>query len=197
MANKFTEVEFKTVYGAISKKMLESDGLFNEVIAKFKEEFDSGGYSNEQAAMALSQFYSSAYNTLESQANASSILILKSAEQELKLNAEIELIDKDVLLTQEKINSEIMNNKVDGLIDSQTADIISETENKDAAHLAQKIMSQVSELEIKTDSSSPFHIEASYGVASWEKGYDALMLLRNANQLMADAVKKGPGTILP
>ena len=75
--------------------------------------------------------------------------------------------------------------------------ILPETENNDAAHLAQKIMSQVAELEIKTHSSSPLHIEASYGMASWKKGYDALLLLRNANQLLADAVKKGPGTVLP
>ena len=75
--------------------------------------------------------------------------------------------------------------------------ILPETEMKDATHLTHKIMSQVAEMNINTDASSPFHIDASYGVASWEKGFDALLLLRTANQLLADAIKKGPGSVLP
>ncbi len=81
--------------------------------------------------------------------------------------------------------------------DTHIVFILPETESKDAAHLAHKIMGQVSEMEIKTDSSTIIHIEANYGVASWEKGFDALLLLRKANQLLADAVKKGPGIVLP
>jgi len=75
--------------------------------------------------------------------------------------------------------------------------ILPETENSDASHLAHKIMHQISEMEIKTDSPTALHIEANIGVASWEKGYDALLLLRSANQKLADAIKKGPGSVLP
>jgi len=75
--------------------------------------------------------------------------------------------------------------------------ILPETENKDAAHLAHKIMHQISEMEIKTDASTSVHIEANIGVASWEKGYDALLLLRSANQMLAESIKKGPGSVLP
>jgi len=102
--NAIHEDEFATVYKVVSQELLQeldtvnglSNSIFNTMLEKFKAEFDSGGYSNEQIAIAKSQFYSSAYATLETQANNSTLHILDSKASEELVNAKISLTNREV-----------------------------------------------------------------------------------------------------
>ncbi len=71
--------------------------------------------------------------------------------------------------------------------------ILPETELEPAMHLARKLSEQVNDLSIP---GAEGFIEAAFGVSFWQKGNDAILLLRNANLALADARDKGPGTVL-
>lgn len=122
MANKFTALDFSTAYATVSELLSAEDGLFEKVVAKFKEDFDTGGLSNEQTAMAKAQFYSQAYNTLETQVNNSVLKILESAQNEALLNQQIASASAQELLTTTQKTELISNGAKDReLTDSQIA----------------------------------------------------------------------------
>lgn len=79
--------------------------------------------------------------------------------------------------------------------DTHIVIILPETSKHDAGHLAEKINSQVAELQIRYEAIPDLNLQACYGVASWEKGNDSLMLLRNASQAMSRARNHGAGFI--
>ena len=72
--------------------------------------------------------------------------------------------------------------------------ILPETGRDAALHLANKISSQVSELEVNFEGSS-FKLEAGFGVTAWEKGNDSVLMLRKANQALDAAKEKGENMI--
>ena len=79
--------------------------------------------------------------------------------------------------------------------DNHIVIILPETVKQDASHLAEKINSQVAELQIQYETIPNINLHACYGVAAWEKGNDSMLLLRNANQAMTHARNKGNGAI--
>ena len=99
---KFTSTEFLTTHGLLVTDALKVDGLFEKMLIKFNKEFTSGGFTNEQIAMARSQFFASVYQTIESQTSANTLEILKSGiDEELKIQdilaakAKVKLIDRE------------------------------------------------------------------------------------------------------
>jgi len=72
--------------------------------------------------------------------------------------------------------------------------ILPETGRDAALHLANKISSQVSELEVNFEGAS-FKLEAGFGVTAWEKGNDSVLMLRKANQALDAAKEKGENMI--
>jgi diguanylate cyclase (GGDEF)-like protein len=72
--------------------------------------------------------------------------------------------------------------------------ILPETDKPSAVHLANKISSQVAELEVHHDNAS-FHLLANFGVTAWEKGNDSVLLLRKANQALDSARTSGSNAI--
>jgi len=72
--------------------------------------------------------------------------------------------------------------------------ILPETDKPSALHLANKISSQVAELEIHHNTAS-FHLQANFGVTAWEKGNDSVLLLRKANQALESARTSGSNAI--
>lgn len=78
--------------------------------------------------------------------------------------------------------------------DSRFLFILPETEKSAALHLANKLSTQVSDLEINYKDHS-YTLEASFGVTGWEKGNDTVLLLRRANQALEYAKAKGHSAI--
>lgn len=72
--------------------------------------------------------------------------------------------------------------------------ILPETDKESAVHLTNKINNQISELTVNFDGQE-LVIQACYGVASWEKGNDTVLLLRHATQSLEIAKQNGPGMI--
>ncbi|WP_455366149.1 diguanylate cyclase domain-containing protein, partial [Kaarinaea lacus] len=64
--------------------------------------------------------------------------------------------------------------------------ILPETDKPSALHLANKISSQVAELEVHHETAT-FQLQANFGVTAWEKGNDSVLLLRKANQALDTA----------
>ena len=104
--NKIEAEEYADVYEIVSTKLLEKkteDGvtpvktgsIFEAVVAKFNDEFDGGAYSNEQVAIAKGQFYASAYQSLENQANQSTFNILKTHVESDMLTANVSLVNRE------------------------------------------------------------------------------------------------------
>ena len=71
--------------------------------------------------------------------------------------------------------------------------ILPETELDPAVNLARKLSDQINELSIP---GAEGFIEAAFGVSIWQKGNDAILLLRNANTALAEAIEKGPGHVM-
>ena len=103
--NSISEEEFAEVYEIVSKKLLieESDtegsydGIFATMLTKFKDEFDTSGLTNEDIAIAKSQFFANAFNTLESQAHQTTLHILDSKASETLVNAKVKLTEREIL----------------------------------------------------------------------------------------------------
>jgi len=72
--------------------------------------------------------------------------------------------------------------------------ILPETDKDAAVHLAHKINTHIEGMNIDFENSS-LPVTASFGVAAWEKGNDAVLLLRHATQSLDLAKQKGPGSI--
>ncbi|WP_455376210.1 diguanylate cyclase domain-containing protein [Kaarinaea lacus] len=72
--------------------------------------------------------------------------------------------------------------------------ILPETGKDAAVHLANKLSTQVSDLEINFENSN-FKLEAGFGVTGWEKGNDSVLMLRKANQALDTAKEKGNNMI--
>ena len=72
--------------------------------------------------------------------------------------------------------------------------ILPETDKPSAVHLANKISSQVAELEVLYENAS-FKLDANFGVTAWEKGNDSVLLLRKANQALDTAKTSGSNPI--
>jgi len=103
MANSFNKDEYIVVYKALTEQMLSANGLFERVLNKFKEDFDTGGLTNEQSALAKSQLYASVYQTIESEAGKNSISILKSGADEASVLENINLTKaKKALVDRER-----------------------------------------------------------------------------------------------
>lgn len=102
--NSIDEDEYATVYRVVSRELLQeadeeeglSNSIFNDVLQRFKNEFDSGGYSNEQLAIAKSQFFASAYGVLEAQANSTTLHILDSKASERLVDAKVNLTNREI-----------------------------------------------------------------------------------------------------
>jgi diguanylate cyclase (GGDEF)-like protein len=73
--------------------------------------------------------------------------------------------------------------------------ILPETSRDDSGRLAEKINANVAELQIRYEGAPNLQLQACYGVASWAKGNDSLLLLRNANQAMIKARSQGTGVV--
>lgn len=93
--NKIQVTEYEETYATVATKLLATTSIFEAVVKKFNDEFDGGGYSNEQVALAKSQFYASAYQSLENQANSSTFTILKTHTDASLMTANIELINRE------------------------------------------------------------------------------------------------------
>ena len=72
--------------------------------------------------------------------------------------------------------------------------ILPETDKPSALHLANKISSQVAELEVHHETAT-FQLQANFGVTAWEKGNDSVLLLRKANQALDTAKSTGSSAI--
>ena len=72
--------------------------------------------------------------------------------------------------------------------------ILPETGKDAGVHLANKISSQVSELEVNYEDVN-FKLESAFGVTGWEKGNDSALMLRKANQALDAAREKGNNMI--
>ncbi|MCI0506167.1 MAG: diguanylate cyclase [Gammaproteobacteria bacterium] len=72
--------------------------------------------------------------------------------------------------------------------------ILPETDKPSAVHLANKICAQVAELQVQHENTS-FHLEANFGVTSWEKGNDSVLLLRKAHQALDAARDNGSNAV--
>ena len=72
--------------------------------------------------------------------------------------------------------------------------VLPETGKDAAVHLANKLSSQVSELEVNYEDSR-FKLETAFGVTGWEKGNDSVLMLRKANQGLDAAKEKGNNMI--
>jgi hypothetical protein len=104
--NSISEEEFAAVYEVVSKKLLiekktevenSYDGIFATMLTKFKDEFDTSGLTNEDIAIAKSQFFANAFNTLESQAHQTTLHILDSKASETLVNAKVKLTEREIL----------------------------------------------------------------------------------------------------
>ncbi|MGD8570380.1 MAG: diguanylate cyclase [Gammaproteobacteria bacterium] len=73
--------------------------------------------------------------------------------------------------------------------------VLPETDRPSALHLANKISAQVADLPVSYENSSPFHLQTNFGVTSWEKGNDSVLLLRKANQALDAAKTNGTNAI--
>ena len=99
---KFTSEDFTREYAKLVTEYVKADGLFDTIIKKFEQQFKTGGFSNEQIASAKVQFFSTAYQTLEAQASANTLEILKSGinealqAEDIKLaRARVKLVDRE------------------------------------------------------------------------------------------------------
>jgi len=72
--------------------------------------------------------------------------------------------------------------------------ILPETGKEAALHLANKLSTQVSDLEIHFENTT-FKLESGFGVTGWEKGNDSVLMLRKANQALDTAKEKGNNMI--
>ena len=72
--------------------------------------------------------------------------------------------------------------------------ILPETDKPSAVHLANKISSQVAELQVHYEDNS-FGLQANFGVTAWEKGNDSVLLLRKANQGL-DTARSGGANVI-
>lgn len=72
--------------------------------------------------------------------------------------------------------------------------ILPETDKEAAVHLAHKINTNIEGMSIDYEN-TPVPVVASFGVAAWEKGNDAVLLLRHASQSLDLAKQNGPGSI--
>lgn len=104
MESRINISSFNDVYTAVTTQLLSKkidgddnsfNGLFESILVKFNQEFDGGGYTNEQIVIAKSQFFANAYNTLETQASNSSFAILNSWVQRETVVANKELVQRE------------------------------------------------------------------------------------------------------
>lgn len=99
MVTLFTVDEFKATHASLVTETFSSNGLFSKLLAKFKDDFDSGAFTNDQVAIAKAEFYSNAYATMESSISKNSIEILKAKldikEWEL-LQSKIDLVVREM-----------------------------------------------------------------------------------------------------
>lgn len=72
--------------------------------------------------------------------------------------------------------------------------ILPETGKDAAIHLANKIHSQITELDVHFEEAT-FRLEAGFGVTAWEKGNDSVLMLRKAGQALDAAKEKGNNMI--
>lgn len=72
--------------------------------------------------------------------------------------------------------------------------ILPETDQPSAMHLANKISSQLIDLQVNFESES-LPVESAFGVSAWEKGNDSVLLLRKASKALETAKNKGKNTI--
>jgi len=73
--------------------------------------------------------------------------------------------------------------------------VLPETDEPATIHLANKISTQINELPIKLSDNEIIHLNANFGISTWEKGNDAVLLLRRATQALEAAKNKGTNTI--
>jgi len=73
--------------------------------------------------------------------------------------------------------------------------VLPETDKSAAVHLANKISAQISGLSIKFNDSETLHLGANFGISTWEKGNDAVLLLRRATKALETAKNKGTCSI--
>jgi diguanylate cyclase (GGDEF)-like protein len=80
--------------------------------------------------------------------------------------------------------------------DNNVIIILPETEKQDTTNLASKVSHQVAELNIEHNNFKTTGLDACYGVTSWEKGFDSMLLLKNANNALDEAKAKGIASIV-
>lgn len=72
--------------------------------------------------------------------------------------------------------------------------ILPETDQPSAMQLANKISSQIVDLQIHFDDQT-LKVETAFGVTAWEKGNDSVLLLRKASKALESAKNKGRNSI--
>lgn len=122
---------------------------------------------------------------------AMDLLNLEAMSQQNGEHAVIHVIKQVSFMLKDTLRWADMVSRIE---DNRFVFILPETDKESAVHLANKLNNHISELTVNFEDQQ-LDIQACFGVASWEKGNDTVLLLRHATQSLEIAKQNGAGSI--